>query len=1027
MLLLVRSMVFRLALLLIVCSLLLEGWAQPFPNLYFHSITENEGLSSNLTNSITQDVNGFVWVGTTNGLNRYDGQRFAHFFSNGNDSTALQHSNVSVTVNANKQLYVRNDDYAAKYYPTNNTFINVTTPTWLNSFLFDGDTTYLVSATSGLYQLQEDNTLQKKNIQADTLVFDKAILNFYRSIVKDALNRYWAYSGNYLYQLDKTLQQKLLFLHLPTNVNIHSIFLDDTNKLWVTTSHGLYFLDEQKNSLQLFNNQINDYFFANMVRWLYNNQAYLVVGTNRGLLLIDEVTLQYKLYSNELRSAENGNENLNINAVFIDKNNNLWLATNEGVRMAPATQMLFRKIPIGVPNKKDISYTEAQEVYQFKETEQGYWVTKRYGGGIFHYTKNWQLLKHWKGLMPISSDRYRKNGSTIDGFDFKQKGNTLYISTESGLVLMDLTSYATRIIYPDNIDTIPRLRTIVAINDTTWLIRSFYRGVFAFNPVKNSFGKHYRISWASYILQTTGNEIFLSSEKEGLFRYRPTANQFEEIKQPSFKKVFMQGMAEDKSGVLWIATINGLITWNPDSDTISAFYRKFPEMGFVSRVVADKYNNIWFNCQQGYWCWRQDKQEMLRFGYKMKLPDNRAESGFFSLGTNKIYGGGRDALVEFDTDLLYNYKVAAEAIITRVDANGVTIFDSPEKGKTTTLSLEPNQRDIGILFSVMDYSAPDSYELFYRIQEKNENWQKVPKGQILIHNLERGNYTIEVRGKSHLTGEYSQSDVLAINIQPHWYQTTLFKLLALLFMAFLIIWAYKYRIMQVKKTARLKAEYENRMLSIEMQNLRSQMNPHFIFNSLNSINSFIVENKTHLASDYLTKFSRLIRLILDHSKNESITLEKELETLRLYFLMEGIRFEQKFDYAIHVAPEIDEQLVKVPPMIIQPYVENAIWHGLLHKVEKGTVTVRIKRADEKNGNQIAVERLLVEIEDDGIGRNKATELKSKTCTSNKSYGMQITAQRILQLHKENNIETIDLKDEKGNAAGTKVSILLLLH
>jgi anti-sigma regulatory factor (Ser/Thr protein kinase) len=227
---------------------------------------------------------------------------------------------------------------------------------------------------------------------------------------------------------------------------------------------------------------------------------------------------------------------------------------------------------------------------------------------------------------------------------------------------------------------------------------------------------------------------------------------------------------------------------------------------------------------------------------------------------------------------------------------------------------------------------------------------------------------------------------------------------------------YIARTNRIRKAAKLRADYEKKMISLEMQNLRSQMNPHFIFNSLNGINSYIVQNKTHLASDYLTKFSRLIRLILENSKNETITLKKELETLKLYLLMESLRFEKRFDYSIQINEGIDAHLIKLPTMIIQPYVENAIWHGLLHKQDKGNVYIYISIVENVLG---------IIIEDNGIGRQKATEMKSKNSTSNKSYGMQITSQRITHLNKDNRAEIVDLKDEQGNVLGTKV--ILSIH
>jgi LytS/YehU family sensor histidine kinase len=176
-----------------------------------------------------------------------------------------------------------------------------------------------------------------------------------------------------------------------------------------------------------------------------------------------------------------------------------------------------------------------------------------------------------------------------------------------------------------------------------------------------------------------------------------------------------------------------------------------------------------------------------------------------------------------------------------------------------------------------------------------------------------------------------------------------------------------------------------------MQALRAQMNPHFIFNSLNSINMFILENNKLQASEYLSKFSRLVRLILQNSQEAFIPLERELEALQLYLELESLRFVNKFEYKIAVADNVDPTMLKVPPLIIQPYVENAIWHGLMHTKEKGHLEIELYQQKEI---------LFCKITDDGIGRKRAAELKSKSASIHKSMGMRITADRIAMLQQQ---------------------------
>jgi len=184
---------------------------------------------------------------------------------------------------------------------------------------------------------------------------------------------------------------------------------------------------------------------------------------------------------------------------------------------------------------------------------------------------------------------------------------------------------------------------------------------------------------------------------------------------------------------------------------------------------------------------------------------------------------------------------------------------------------------------------------------------------------------------------------------------------------------------------------QKKMADMEMQALRAQMNPHFIFNCLNSINRYIVKSDQATASLYLTRFAKLIRLILENSNAKNVILSNELEALKLYIEMEALRFDKKFNYKIIVADNVNPDSIEVPPLIIQPYVENAIWHGLLHKESGGQLNLSVTMINENMLECI--------IEDNGVGRAKAKELKSKSATTRKSLGMKLTEGRISLLNK----------------------------
>lgn len=200
------------------------------------------------------------------------------------------------------------------------------------------------------------------------------------------------------------------------------------------------------------------------------------------------------------------------------------------------------------------------------------------------------------------------------------------------------------------------------------------------------------------------------------------------------------------------------------------------------------------------------------------------------------------------------------------------------------------------------------------------------------------------------------------------------------------------------------------MLS-DLRAIRAQMNPHFIFNSLNSINSYILKNEPEIASEYLGRFARLMRLVLENSNHEKIALSEELQAMELYIELEQLRFNHQFTYSITVSDNIDQQQVLVQPLIFQPFLENAIWHGLMHKED----------GDKKLSMSIDLEEqtMICKIIDNGIGRSSQP---SKSEEKRKSYGIKLVKDRLQFLDKNAAITFIDLKDENGKGIGTEVQI-----
>jgi hypothetical protein len=291
---------------------------------------------------------------------------------------------------------------------------------------------------------------------------------------------------------------------------------------------------------------------------------------------------------------------------------------------------------------------------------------------------------------------------------------------------------------------------------------------------------------------------------------------------------------------------------------------------------------------------------------------------------------------------------------------------------------------------------------------------------LLLSGLSLGSHTIQFRVSADGLNWKEAGDKRTINVSLPWYLSYTFYAYLFIFTAALVFTLYKRRIATIKKEEAAKTKIAMQQAEQEMKVLRAQMNPHFIFNALNSIHNCILQRDTLTAANSLTKFSRLVRKILDNSLHSTISLESELAALELYIQIEQLRFNTKFEYTITVDPAIDPASTMVPPLILQPFVENSIWHGLMPSEKKGSIMVEVSRKGE---------HLHFTISDNGIGREKAAQLKAKSENQHTSHGIAITRERLNMFNQSMNNSTsfniIDLYNERDEPVGTKVEFDLV--
>jgi two-component sensor histidine kinase len=473
---------------------------------------------------------------------------------------------------------------------------------------------------------------------------------------------------------------------------------------------------------------------------------------------------------------------------------------------------------------------------------------------------------------------------------------------------------------------------------------------------------------------------------------------------PPLSKTRVNWMSEDAFGNLWIATNEqGLYCYDSEKKLHHLTNNLIGDK--INTLTIDEENNLWIGNYSGL-----AKLSYTKDLKNIKITCFNKNHGLPSLQIERICSFNDNIACISKEFFFYIQKDELKKNITP-PLNyivSVSINDKPyDVGTTPVLSYDQN--NFHIVSTLITYKNPEQRKFLYKLAGYDQNWRYSTTGDIQYTNLSPGTYTFMIHGLNNDKVKSDRPATFTFTIKkPFWY-TWWFILLEISIVLIIIYFSARYWKTKIEKREREKASISE----FKMTALRSQMNPHFIFNAIGSIQHYILQNEVKQSYNYLTKFSTLIRNILNNSRQEYIFLAQEINTLKLYIELEQIRFTEPFQFNI----EIDEQLdmdMDIPTMLIQPYIENSIWHGLMPKKSGGILELIFK----KEGNSMRVI-----IRDNGVGRQIPDPAKKHV-----SKGMSITEQRINILtstNKKKFITTIvDLKDENGQSIGTEVNLTI---
>ena len=395
-------------------------------------------------------------------------------------------------------------------------------------------------------------------------------------------------------------------------------------------------------------------------------------------------------------------------------------------------------------------------------------------------------------------------------------------------------------------------------------------------------------------------------------------------------------------------------------------------------------------------------------GYTSTAIPGAHHSSYLMVSQMKILD---DKVVLLSGSSLYTYD---RERILKLPKVGISLENFSANGryyKAKTAYVLPNDsNNISISFAALNFHGRGLWHYKYRIQP-DQAWSQTLEGRAGLNILPPGQYNFEVFAVN-LHHQKSPTLTIPISILPPFYETWWFKVLCVLIVG-LVIWLwFRWRIGQVRKQGVLLEE----LYSSQHQALAARMNPHFIFNSLSAIHQFTLENNKDEAAEYMSEYAQLMRLVMENAGQVLVDVQSELEAIYIYLSLERLRSQNRIEYEVQIEKGFDPTEAFIPALLIWPYLENAIWHGLMPKME-GEVLLQLRFKSLGKGTRI-------EIEDSGIGREKAATLATGNHPGFESVGMSITQSRVDLIQKlykvKIKIQTFDLEDTLGNASGTRV-------
>jgi len=1012
----------RFLCLLLVFMISIAGRGQPFEEKDFKHFTNADGLSGQNITGITQDTFGNIWISTLRGLNRFDGSTFKQFLHTG-ENPVPDNVIFSMKLLPGNELAIATDDGAQiiNTLTLQTKDLDIPSPDalryWSNACKYvsmDKEGNYGVSTKTGLYIFSSSGKLKKR---------------YDRYTEKDIGNS-WMMFGSSLHQLpDGNLMQKnsegLLVHDRAKNIiadvaNYYPAIkkltppLNNQQLFLFVSRYDILFFNIDKNSFDLIDIRNGNarsspacFTLQKEMGWqsnpvLLEKNTWAVNCKNKGFFLLHIDTLTRTISC----SPEKYFSDYTCNTLFYDNQNRLWVGTNNGLYMQNPSSQIIQTFSVETPGKYTFSISSL------------YILNNK----IFAGTDKQGVLVIDKRTDKIIKNINFFSGNSITGVVslLLVHPDTLWVATFSGLCWINTKNFTSgTVIAYSSLEQ--SFKPIVLFRDkknNAWIAGNqlnkiiFYSDTYKqFKVLNRTNNDLLKVNSINSFAEDSRGRIWMGGD--AIARFDTGLQQFDTLiehipTQHSRKKGYT--VMNDSHGDIWTTVnVEGIAKLTGNKNHVRPENLFYDQTLFVyPTLLQDK---IFIGTFNGIGCINTSDLKTVLYTKGDGLPDQKLSSSHF------IYDSSENSVWFACENKIARINLSSTAYskppVLRFSELQI-INDTNIHYPSARVSLKYYQNNIKIAFSAVNFNDPQNMRFAYRIKNgKDSTWIEMGIQQnILLTNIAPGNYILEAKVYSFDNKWEPQTKKLEIIIHPPFWKTIWFYSIIGLLIIAATYFLYNRRIKQIQQ----RANIDKLLAQTEMKALHAQMNPHFIFNCLNSIREMILNNDNIHASHYLSKFAQLIRITLHHSAMPFISLQATIDYLQRYLEMEQIR-TSNFTYQIHVDETLQPEDIMLPPMLIQPFIENAIWHNALPQDQKMELGIRFLG----NNNE-----LTCIIEDNGIGINASLKNK-ETRSDHHSVGIENIRQRIHVLNEKYNLQSsITIQDkstlEPYKGSGTIVTI-----